>query len=249
MVPLADIFNHKVSVVELDPAYQVHGMADSDSEEEDDRTGSAGGPGGGGSSSSEEVEGEGEKEGREGRSGGEASSGGGSSSSEEGEGVESSGHQTASSADASGHACNGHTGRGGAAHVHAEAGTANGHQRTTAKPMNGAAGLPAVMSSGEHSRLGLAEANGLHLGLEMAIVDKEEVLQIVAASAVPTGAEVHNTYGGARGGECLAEGRAGLYRRERASCSAWLHVGHACIGAPAASPVKEAMWRLEGFGS
>jgi hypothetical protein len=37
-------------------------------------------------------------------------------------------------------------------------------------------------------------ANGLHLRLEMGIVDRdEETLEIVAGSAVPAGAEVHNT--------------------------------------------------------
>ncbi|KAL4428485.1 hypothetical protein ABPG75_002574 [Micractinium tetrahymenae] len=42
----------------------------------------------------------------------------------------------------------------------------------------------------------LVAANGLHLRLQMGIVDRDEhTLEIVAASAVPAGAEVHNTYG------------------------------------------------------
>ena len=43
MVPLADIFNHKASVVELAPGYEVH-VADSDSDVEDN-SGSEGGSG------------------------------------------------------------------------------------------------------------------------------------------------------------------------------------------------------------
>lgn len=40
----------------------------------------------------------------------------------------------------------------------------------------------------------LAAANGLHLRLQMGIVDRDEdTLEIVAASAIPAGAEVHNT--------------------------------------------------------
>ena len=39
-----------------------------------------------------------------------------------------------------------------------------------------------------------AAANGLHLRLQMGIVDADEdTLEIVAGSAVPAGAEVHNT--------------------------------------------------------
>jgi SET domain-containing protein 6 len=45
------------------------------------------------------------------------------------------------------------------------------------------------------SFLGVTSANGLHLALEMAIVERRGALVVVAPSAVAAGAEVHNTYG------------------------------------------------------
>lgn len=57
MVPLADIFNHKASVVELGPEYAVHGADSSSSDEEDEEeAGSEQDEEGGGSSGGEEEE-------------------------------------------------------------------------------------------------------------------------------------------------------------------------------------------------
>eukprot|EP00887_Chlorella_sp_A99_P004898 scaffold4.g4898.t1 len=185
MVPLADIFNHKCSVVELDPAYAVHGQEEdgsssedgeeeggSDSEEAEEEDGSSGEDGEAErGSGSEEAEEEGGSSGGEGEGDGEAAGGGG--------------HRRGCSEAACG-ACNGH------GH-----GPQQDQQQKGQGEEEAPGALPAVMSSSgkEHSRLGISRASSLHLRLEMAIVDRGEELEIVAASAVPTGAEVHNTYG------------------------------------------------------
>jgi SET domain-containing protein 6 len=60
--------------------------------------------------------------------------------------------------------------------------------------------------------LGLSSANGLHLGLEIAIVDGGEALRVVAAAPVAAGDEVHNTYG--QLGNAELAGKYGFALRE-----------------------------------
>lgn len=136
MVPLADIFNHKVSVVDLAPGYAVHGH-DSSSDDEGDSEGA-----------------EGSQE--EGDSDGEPSADGESDSSSGSEGGD------------------GDSLHGGEEHE---------------QHRNGGSGFGSVMRAGDEppSLYGITSANGLHLGLHIAIVDCDDHLQIVAASAVPQG--------------------------------------------------------------
>lgn len=54
----------------------------------------------------------------------------------------------------------------------------------------------AIMNRGKEISLhGMTAANGLHLRLEIAIIDRDACLGIVAASDVSSGQEIHNTYG------------------------------------------------------
>ncbi|KAL4858939.1 N-lysine methyltransferase setd6 [Chlorella vulgaris] len=171
MVPLADIFNHKASVVELGAGYQVHG-AQSDEEE--------------GDSGSESQEGGSEQQ-------------AGSEEDEEEE-EEQAGASSSHSSDNAGSARNvaQQTSRGAAGgdgnqqqHAGAQGGQPQGAGRNGSDDT-----LPSVTGTAAAAIYGLTSANGLHLRLEMGIVDRdEETLEIVAGSAVPGGAEVHNTYG------------------------------------------------------
>ncbi|EFN55406.1 hypothetical protein CHLNCDRAFT_134525 [Chlorella variabilis] len=189
MVPLADIFNHKASVVELGAGYEVHGAQsssddDDDEEEEDEEEEELEGEDEEGSAE-QEGESEEEEEAEHGSSGG-SESGSGSGGSEDGAGARASGWP--------------HRHQGGccgsdAPHAHAQA-RGSGRRHGSREEDGCEGGLPAVMGSRPASIYGLTSANGLHLRLEMAIVDLDaHTLQIVAASAVPAGAEVHNTYG------------------------------------------------------
>lgn len=148
MVPLADIFNHKASVVELAPEYAVHGADSSD--DEDLEAGSDDDAQEGGSAS--EGEGEG------------AGCGAGCS------------HPDHHHAHKPGH---------GHSHEHEHEHEQPQEEDATMAPA-GIMGVGAG-SGGEHSIYGISSANGLHLRLEMAILDKDDHLEIVAASAVPKG--------------------------------------------------------------
>lgn len=121
MVPLADAFNHKVSVVKLAPGYAVHGMSDSDEDNLGDGEVEA---------STEEEKSEAEED-------------------------------LPLGLDFVIPGSNGTTSNGGA--------------------------LPSVY--------GIDNVNGLHLALEIGIVDGGDCLRIVAANHVTAGAQVHNTYG------------------------------------------------------
>ncbi|KAL4439191.1 hypothetical protein ABPG77_004093 [Micractinium sp. CCAP 211/92] len=192
MVPLADIFNHKASVVELGEGYEVHG-ADA--------------------SSDDSEQGEAEEDERDAGSSGEEDGGGGSGSDSEGEAAEAGqardGRRRKQHRHEPGSGCCGdpeheqdHHGHG--EHEHDEQrGQRNGHEPAAAEGAAAAAGagggvgsLPAVTSGGTARIYGIESANGLHLRLQMGIVDRDEdTLEIVAASAIPAAAEVHNTYG------------------------------------------------------
>ncbi|GAB4814451.1 hypothetical protein N2152v2_001497 [Parachlorella kessleri] len=143
MVPLADIFNHKASVVQLAPGYEVHGAGEDDSSDE---------------SSDDSHD-------------------------------DSSDMAEAEASDDEGTLCDGHVnGSTGAAAT----GCSDDHSSDAP-----AAGIMSAAgpSSSQHGIYGITQANGLHLRLEIGILDKEDHLEIVAASAVPKGREVHNTYG------------------------------------------------------
>ncbi|KAG7674859.1 hypothetical protein Ndes2526B_g07697 [Nannochloris sp. 'desiccata'] len=156
MVPLADAFNHKASVVDLAPEYAVHGA---DSDTESDVEGNS--DGGGDEERNGEENGKGEKSSEDGGSGEE----------------EEAGNDDA--------------------YLHRDHDT---------YPNEGSA-LPTVLRRGNptddmtatkanHPALhGITKANGLHLALEIAIIDGGDHLSIVAASDIPATKEVHNTYG------------------------------------------------------
>ncbi|KAI7837623.1 hypothetical protein COHA_008549 [Chlorella ohadii] len=159
MVPLADIFNHKASVVELAPGYEVHGAESSDDEED-------------GSGSEEE--------------GSEDESGSGDGSGEEEEGSDASGSDVAGGSGSHGHAaeengsqqqqhshshahghahggccgggdgCSGHHSHG---HKHGSSDRQQEGQEEQADPEGEA--LPAVMASGPASIYGLRSGEGL----------------------------------------------------------------------------------------
>lgn len=143
MVPLADVFNHKVSVVDLAPGYEVHG-ADSDSDEdgfEDD----------------------------------------------------SSGQSDDDSDDKEHHHDQPHSHMGGKCGVagcdHDQEHEHHSHSELSEEEHEDADVFTGVMRDGAvHQVHGLTTANGLHLRLEIAIVDEDEdTLQILAASNVPQG--------------------------------------------------------------
>jgi SET domain-containing protein 6 len=155
MVPLADVFNHKASVVDLAPEYAVHGADDSEESDSEEESG---------------EEGEEEEE-------------------EEGDG--------------------GNVGEEEEHHHHHHHHHSHDHNHESTAP---AAALPTVMRRhttdnintddvhhhhhpAVHALHGITKANGLHLALEIAIIDGGDHLQIVAASDIPAGNEVHNTYG------------------------------------------------------
>ena len=145
MMPLADAFNHKVSIVELAPEYAINGVySDDDS--------SDGGEGEGVEEEEEDVE---EKE------------------EEEEEAID---HQK----EEEGHC-------GDKEYTH--------HHLTTSLKL--VSQLPyAHASSFKGNHLGTTTANGLHLRLQMGIVETDEhSLEIVAASDIPAGSEIYNTYG------------------------------------------------------
>lgn len=164
MVPLADIFNHKASVVELGEGYQVHG-ADDSSDESDD---------GGDGDDGDEAEEEEEERGQEGegpRGGSEEDvkgSGSGSSQGQEAGPAEAEhGHQHKRHRHAPGGACCGAPGHD---HSPARQGEhdcgehqcrSNGHEHAPEKgPAGGAGGygevaLPAVMGGGSARIYGL----------------------------------------------------------------------------------------------
>ena len=132
MVPLADVFNHKVSVVDLASEYAVHGASsssgsssdDDDDDEEEE------------SEEEEEVEEESEEENKE------------------------------------------------------DAAT------TTKTEYKSVMRRDDEDGHAVHAVHGITQANGLHLALEIAIMDADDdTLQIVAVSDVAAGQEVHNTYG------------------------------------------------------
>ncbi|PRW44560.1 ribosomal lysine N-methyltransferase 3 [Chlorella sorokiniana] len=199
MVPLADIFNHKASVVELAPGYEVHGAESSDddedsgSEEEGSEEEGSEEEGSEGGSDDEEGPQEASSSEAEGGSGSEGHAAGA-----QGGGKQQHGH---SHAHAHGHGgccggdagCNEHHSHG---HKHGSAAAEQQQQDGSDGEQEEEEGLPAVMASGPASIYGLRSANGLHLRLQMGIVDRdEETLEIVAPSAIPAGEEVHNTYG------------------------------------------------------
>jgi len=162
MMPLADAFNHKVSIVELAPEYAINGVY---SEDEDD-DGSDGGEEEGGDEEEEDAEEEGGDEEEE--------------DAEEEEKEEKAG-------DASDHKEEekGHCGDEECTH----------HHLTTS--LKSVSQLPhAHASSFKGSHLGITTANGLHLRLQMGIVETDEhSLEIVAASDITAGSEIYNTYG------------------------------------------------------
>ena len=133
MVPLADIFNHKASVVELGPEYAVHGADSSGSDDDDEE---------------EEEEGEEEEQG----GGGGASS---SSSSSEEEGAEAA---AAGAGPSRAHHHHGH----GHDHGHAggccngAAGCSKQGERGREEQGAAASALPAVMAAGPASIYGLS---------------------------------------------------------------------------------------------
>lgn len=137
MVPLADVFNHKASVVDLAPGYAVNGAE---------------------SSSDDELEEEEEEE---------------ASENEEDKSIDLTEGQSSSESEEESEE----------EEEHEAGGDVWG-------PMRRGDDEPTV-----HAVYGMDTANGLHLALEIAIMDSDEKLQIVAASDVEAGKEIHNTYG------------------------------------------------------
>lgn len=166
LVPLADVFNHKAAAVALSDAYAVNGMVSSSS----------------GSSEYSGSSGEGGSE----QAGSEAASDATSS----GE-VQEAGEEGAEGLQASGN--DGTASRPGDAPPKEAAGQATGDG--AGLTADGIPGSGVMRGDGLPSALGLSHANGLHLGLEIAILDQDDRLQIIAASAVAAGQEIHNTYG------------------------------------------------------
>ncbi|PSC69948.1 SET domain-containing [Micractinium conductrix] len=203
MVPLADIFNHKASVVELGEGYEVHGAGTDSSDGEGG--GSDEEPEGGGSDGEGEGGGseEGGSSGTEGEEASEGEEGSSSSSSDEehpsqrGKQAAGHGHEHRRDGACCGGALSHAHGDGTRAHTHAAAAsTAAAAAEQASGGGEHATVLPSVMGGGPAAIHGLESANGLHLRLQMGIVDADEdTLEIVAGSAVPAGAEVHNTYG------------------------------------------------------
>jgi N-lysine methyltransferase SETD6 len=150
MMPLADAFNHKVSIVELAPEYAINGVYS----EDEDEDGSDGGEEEGGDEEEEDAEEE-EKEEKAG---------------------DASDHKEEEK---------GHCGDEECTH----------HHLTTS--LKSVSQLPhAHASSFKGSHLGITTANGLHLRLQMGIVETDEhSLEIVAASDITAGSEIYNTYG------------------------------------------------------
>jgi len=144
MVPLADVFNHKASVVDLAPDYAVHGAeSDTDSDMEGD--------------SDTDGEGHGEDSAQ-----GEESSEDGQNDEEQVEEEEGKEISTALP-------------------------TVMRRDSTTKDTTTNWTNNPALH--------GITKANGLHLALEIAIIDGGDHLSIVAASDISATKEVHNTYG------------------------------------------------------
>lgn len=196
MLPLADIFNHKASVVELAEGYEVHGAAASSSSDS-------------GGSDSGIRDGEGDE--GEGKDSEEADSSG----SEEGGHLHL--HQAGCNGDhRHGEAC---TAAAAAAEEHGRGGGARqalpavmGSREASIYGLKTGVGRVWVHASLVlHCLLASPfalphpvclpascppppAANGLHLGLQMAIVDRdEETLELLTPSGVPAGQEVHNT--------------------------------------------------------
>jgi N-lysine methyltransferase SETD6 len=160
MVPLADVFNHKASVVDLAPEYAVHGE-DSYSNDDEERQNESG----------EEERGEDEEESFD-----DDASGSGSSEEEEEEEKEEE-------------------------HDHHH-GNTNAALPTVMRKENTNSATNGITADGVHTTTpavhalhGISKVNGLHLALEIAIIDGGDHLQIVAASDIPAGNEIHNTYG------------------------------------------------------
>lgn len=146
MVPLADIFNHKASVVELGPEYEVHGADSSDESDGDESEGH-------GSEEEEEAEAEEEEQQEEGEEEGNEGSG---SDEEEQEEAGSHSHHHHHHHHAGG-CCGSDAGCGKQQHGkeegHAHGAVAGGGEGTTA--------LPAVMGSGPASIYGLSSGRCL----------------------------------------------------------------------------------------
>lgn len=194
MVPLADIFNHKASVVELAPGYEVHGAGSSAADASDDEAGSLDVSEGEWESSGDEQEGEEGEEGSGGSGERKARDGRGSIG---GEGEEEAGPSGAGPRGSDGEQGCG----GGCSHHHHGHHSSHSHRATDGHEAadgehppaggsgdRGSGGIMSAAAAGRpHGIYGLTAANGLHLRLEIAIVDKDDHLEIVAASAVPQG--------------------------------------------------------------
>lgn len=173
MVPLADVFNHKASVVALSDHFAVYdGDGEEDSDSED-----------GGSDSEDDNCGSEEGEGVDGAEGSDASG--------EEEGAVSGSEAASESVDGSDPSCKE---EGADVDEGSEPGSASPRHGTR---LTSQLADHSFLADAEPELHGLRAANGLSLALEICIVDDEEggALRILTASPIAAGREVHNTYG------------------------------------------------------